>query len=619
MPLFDCVLFLAGCCWSHADVTDDHLFLHFAVGTHPIVEGTWRDTTGRAIARLHGSPAVNSQGTSEALAFRGNERLLIEPVSMPLPTLTRSLSLSAWVRLSSVDQDGEIIGQTQKTGVEPTGWMLGHAGDRWCFALSAEGSEGGRDRFIKVQSPSPINPGKWYYLVATYDGQAARLYENGKLVSESHDTSGAIIPAPGAELVVGGRPEGDEKEFLQGDLLEVKGWDRVLAPAEIMLVALRNKNLTESAPAAEQELAFLVEPILQFGTKESMTFVCETSRPTKVEVHFGKNALLGKKVASEQPSLITELTASGLEVHSEYFYRVDAIDETGKKISSKLRSFQTAPPADKPWAFGVIGDTQRNPEITRRCAEGIYSCRPNFMLHCGDVVDDGFAKNQWLKDLFEPCKELMAYVPTFPVIGNHEKDSHWYYDYFALPKPEHRYTFEYGNAEFFMVDTNRPLKPGSEQYQWLEKELSESKATWKIAAHHHPCFSSDNDDYGDHLRGRPLGGFGFGHPNAKHAIKLYEKYGVDVVFNGHIHVYERTWPIFEMAVNLKKGIRYITSGGGGGGLEEPSPQRTWFSLHVNKAYHYCHVAVFDRTMVFKAYDVDGRLFDSFEMTKADDR
>jgi len=205
------------------------------------------------------------------------------------------------------------------------------------------------------------------------------------------------------------------------------------------------------------------------------------------------------------------------------------------------------------------------------------------------------------------------------VIGNHEKDSHWYYDYFALPKPEYYYTFHYGNAQFFMLDTNRPLKPGSEQYVWLEKELAASKATWKIAAHHHPCFSSDEDDYGDHVKGKSIGIYGYGHPNAKQAIALYEKYGVDVVFNGHIHVYERTWPILNMAINLKKGVRYITSGGGGGHLESPAPQRTWFSLHVNKAYHYCHTVVFDRNLVFKAYEIEGRLFDTFEMTKADDR
>jgi hypothetical protein len=234
-------------------------------------------------------------------------------------------------------------------------------------------------------------------------------------------------------------------------------------------------------------------------------------------------------------------------------------------------------------------------------------------------VDDGFAKNQWLKDLFEPMSNLNARVPLYPVIGNHEGNSHFYYDYFSLPKPEYFYSFKYGNSEFFMIDSNKDLSPGSEQYRWLDKVMGESKATWKFAAHHHPCFSSDEDDYGDRWRGRPDGPYSNGDRNAAKLIPLYEKHGLDVGFAGHIHSYERTWPVLQMAVNQKRGVRYVVSGGGGGGLEQAAPQRAWFTLHVQRGHHYCFMVVQDRTIQFKAYDVDGRLFDTFELTKPDDR
>jgi acid phosphatase type 7 len=145
--------------------------------------------------------------------------------------------------------------------------------------------------------------------------------------------------------------------------------------------------------------------------------------------------------------------------------------------------------------------------------------------------------------------------------------------------------------------------------------LKKSKATWKFAAHHHPAFSSDEDDYGDQWKGKAPKGYSWGDKNARALVELYEKYGLDIAFAGHIHSYERTWPILNMTINQKNGVRYIVTGGGGGGLEEAGPQRSWFTLHVKRGHHYCFATVQDRTIQFKAYDIEGRLFDTFELTK----
>ena len=57
------------------------------------------------------------------------------------------------------------------------------------------------------------------------------------------------------------------------------------------------------------------------------------------------------------------------------------------------------------------------------------------------------------------------------------------------------------------------------------------------------------------------------------------------------------------------------SGGGGGGLEQAAPQRSWFSLHLQRGHHFAFVSVHDRTIQLKAYEIKGRLFDTFELTK----
>ena len=214
----------------------------------------------------------------------------------------------------------------------------------------------------------------------------------------------------------------------------------------------------------------------------------------------------------------------------------------------------------------------------------------------------------------------MAQIPTFPVIGNHEKDSHWYYDYFSLPKPEYYYTFRYGNAQFFMIDSNKPLGPSSPQYEWLEKELAASKATWKFTCHHHPCFSSDENDYGDHDKGSPSGTSSvLATPTPGSSCRCTRSTASTSPSTGTSTCTSGPGRSSRWRSTSRRESAIITSGGGGGSLEQAAPQRTWFSLHFQQAYHYCYAAISDRTIVFKAYDIDGLMFDTFELTKATDR
>src|SRR5207248_2912640 len=153
----------------------------------------------------------------------------------------------------------------------------------------------------------------------------------------------------------------------------------------------------------------------------------------------------------------------------------------------------------------------------------------HFVLHLGDVVDNGPDRKEWTDELFGPCRELFARVPVYPCIGNHEKNHAHYYRYFSLPKPEYYYSFKYGNAEFFSLDTNKPVRGG--------------------------------------------------------------------------------------AVDVKAGVTYVTSGGGGGKLEDVQPTPAFFKNQGRMDYHYCYVTVFGGRLDFKAFDRDNHLFDQFSLRK----
>lgn len=371
------------------------------------------------------------------------------------------------------------------------------------------------------------------------------------------------------------------------------------------------ENDVREKPAAE--LQFVIEPYLQFPTRDSIIVMWETNLPGTPSVAHGTSALQMQKTNGQDAGVLHEMKLTGLRPDTKYYYQTITTAADGKTLVSKLLTFTTAAEPDSAFSFTVIGDTQRNPKITGRIASLMFERRPNFVIHLGDVVDTGSDKQQWVGDLFGPSNGLFSRVAVFPCIGNHEKNHAFYYQYFALPAPEFYYRYRYGNADFFVLDTNKSVKPDSEQYAWLDRELAKSDAKWKFAYHHHPAYTSDGDDYGNTWTG--VKESTLGDLNARSLVALYEKHGVDLVFNGHIHLYERTWPIRNGKVDRKNGITYITSGGGGGKLETVGPTPTWFKAECRTDFHYCYLRIHGERLNFKAFDQNDMLFDYFEIQK----
>ena len=92
-------------------------------------------------------------------------------------------------------------------------------------------------------------------------------------------------------------------------------------------------------------------------------------------------------------------------------------------------------------------------------------------MHTGDLVSDGDSYTDWSTQFFAPAAELIANTPFFPVLGNHENDAPYYYDYFSLPGNEQYYAITYGPARIIGLDTNADFSPSSAQYAWLVDEL----------------------------------------------------------------------------------------------------------------------------------------------------
>lgn len=589
-----------------------------------VVQGELRAQFGPAI-ELGSTLDFVPEGEGGGAELDSDDRLVIAPdlgtvrASM-LPD--KEMTVSAWMSVATPQRWGGVLSCVRDNGDAEKGWVLGYDQQRFTFGLATVGADDGDGKMTYLTGKTKYQAGKLYNVVATYDGTTARLYVNGRLEAESAEQSGEILYPDRTPVVLGAYADDNEYYAHSGRLMDVRLYD-MAANSEWVDQQFRRHADLASLPArtpperpVSEELAWQVRPYLQFATGDSARVMFETTRPVTGVVRYGETSDFTRKTELAEPAMLGELVLEGLKPDEPYFYKVELTDDKGQKIASDVLSFQTAAPRGTPISFAIISDTQDNPAVAGKLAGYIWGQRPGFMIHPGDLTGTGSQKGDWTDEFFTGgMGELLGRVTMYPVLGNHEQDAIHYYRYFSLPAPEYFYKFSQGDADFFMIDTNRDVSPGSEQYEWLERELSASDARWKFAVHHHPPYSSDENDYGDTWKGRSTRG----DLRVRQLTALYDAYGVDMVMTGHIHSYERTWPILNMAINQKKGVRYVVTGGGGGGLEQAAPQRAWFSIHVQRGHHFCFATVHDRTIQFKAYDLEGRLFDTFELTKAADR
>jgi hypothetical protein len=547
------------------------------------------------------------------LAYRGEqptERIsrLLQEGELPVGPFTVEL----WV-VNHVDQPvGALVTARQAPETGQPVWAVGYQKSELLFALQPAAAA----PRIELRA----NPGKgwkkyWHHVVAVQTADALQLYHNGVLVADRSVLGGFSARPRGEHLEAAAYLDREPHMDLGNLLRELRVYPSALSAEQIQAQFARLQARVEAGIIYPNLFHFTAGPYLNLVDTDSIRMVFESDRPAKAKIFYGQKLPLQQSIDLPDAKRIHEAALVGLTPATPYFYEVELTDDAGATIKSGPLTFQTGVGPDSAWSFAVIGDTEARPHINDTLAKAIWGERPNFLVNVGDLTDGGqhHHKFEWNFEYFLGMNQLIGRVPVFPVPGNGESDLHWYNQYHALPLPRNTYSFRFANAEFFMLDSNRPMGPGSEQYRWLEEKLRQSKATWKIACHHHPTYTSDENDYGNAWKEPSV----LGDLKVRSVVPLYEKYGVDLVFFGHLHSYERTWPLAEGKVNRLRGVRYIQAGGGGGNLENAAPTRSWFTTQLYRGHHYCILSVHQGSLRFKMHDLEGRLRDSFEIEKPD--
>ena len=175
---------------------------------------------------------------------------------------------------------------------------------------------------------------------------------------------------------------------------------------------------------------------------------------------------------------------------------------------------------------------------------------PDIYLHVGDMAYQDGTTQEFTDHFFTIYEDILQNTVCWPTIGNHEghestsrTESGPYYEAYVLPRngeagglasgTEAYYAVDHANVHFIILDSyGSDLDIGGPMLDWLEMDLAATDQEWVIAYWHHPPYSKGGHDSDEERRLIIM---------RENASRILEENGVDLIFTGHSHIYERSY------------------------------------------------------------------------------
>ena len=451
---------------------------------------------------------------------------------------------------------------------------------------------------------------------------------------------------------------------------------------------------------------FLVKPYLQIGNApkpQSLQLLWHTTDPgdqwvAEYKTSSGTDWIKSEKqttskiaVAGIDPFTVYNASFTALIPGSTFMYRVS---KNGKVVfNAEAKSLKST---EQSYRFVVSGDMGAGTKAASQVANGIYKSNADFVAIAGDIVyTQGLISEYKTKywPVYNADKAdstgvpLMSSVPFVAAVGNHDADTRdldrfpgalAYYHFWDQPLngplgkeggalvpvlkgsdankkafyegAGERYprmtnfSFDYGNAHWTVIDSDTYVDWTDSTFKdWVAKDLEQAKnATWRFVMFHHPGFNSSRAHY-EQQQTRLL-------------APIFEKENVDLVFAGHVHNYQRSFPMsfvpdrtgtllvggtnnsvirgrvvngrwtldkkFDGKRNKKpNGVIYIVTGAGGQGLYNPEQTKdtdSWQKFtdkFISTIHSFTVVDVKGNILTLRQVDVNGKEVDRIKITK----
>lgn len=379
--------------------------------------------------------------------------------------------------------------------------------------------------------------------------------------------------------------------------------------------------LAVSALGQEPESPWVWGPNLGAIGEDFVAISWNTARPVGIDLYYATAEVYDvsgtweETLTFEPHEGVAEIRLGELTPGTTYRYQV-VIYEGDAVYPSQVGYFTTSSQETRKFSFLVYGDTRSFPDRHKLVADTMAKDEPEaaLVVHTGDLVESPIIGR--FENFFWAVGGLALSHPYLTVIGNHERGHRRYYEFLPLPagggkSNEEWWSFDYGDVHFVGLDSNALIGADAitrmrEQVDWVKADLANSDALFKVVFFHHPIYSSTWNG-------------GVNEPLRDLWESIFLEYGVDVVFNGHMHCYEHFYV---------KGIHHVVTGGGGAPLQDPVDKAADGTVFRRYGMlHYVRVTVDGNTLRVEAIPVasvyedaahltpSGRPIDSFTITK----
>lgn len=341
----------------------------------------------------------------------------------------------------------------------------------------------------------------------------------------------------------------------------------------IIAVEIHQVNATSSDLFFDMELTGIETitgsltrgPYLQMGGETSVTIRWRTDFPTNSQVKYG--TVFGTYTDTANDATLTtehEVSITGLTPDTKYYYTIGTATQTFQ--ATGLNYVRTLPPANTTrklrfLAFGDCGNGSTNQTNVKNAALSYIGTNElDGLLTIGDNAYSSGLDNEFQNGFFDMYKnDLLKNTKLYTVTGNHDYGNSSsntgrrdlaYYDNFTIPTnaelggvasgTEAYYSYNIGDVHFVALDsygredgnTSKMYDTTGAQCVWLKSDLAANTKKFTVVYFHHPPYtktSHNSDTETDLIAIR------------ERFIRILERYGVDIVLNGHAHGYERSY------------------------------------------------------------------------------